>query len=183
MNAGNVIPTTFFAGDTVAWLVDHPAYLPADGWAIQADITNANNHYSTTSTDNGDGQHKLLLDTTATQGMVAGDYQLTCAAIKGSERYTLSVSSISIQANPTQAGESRSKVKQTLDAVEAYLLDTNNLKAASYSIAGRDLARYSLTEVLSLRNQLRKDYQREQAQQRMAGGRKPRRRLLTRMRG
>ena len=179
----NQAPTSFFAGDTVAWLVADPTYLPADGWSIQADITNAGNHYSTTSADNGDGQHKLLLGTADTQAMVAGDYQLTLAAIKGGERYTLSVSPVSIQANPTQAGDGRSKVKQMLDAVEAYLLNTDNIAAASYSIAGRDLSRYSLTEVLALRNQLRKDYQREQAQQRMASGRKPRRRLLTRMRG
>jgi len=177
-------PDSFFAGDTVKWTVNEPDYLPADGWVASADLTNAaNQHYSVTGTDNGDGLHLITIDGTTSAGIAAADYSLVVTVKKGSERHVVSTSSLVVRPDIASAADPRSHVKKTLDAIEAYLEDPNNLTAASYSIAGRSLNRMPVTEVITLHSRYQKLWRDEQNAERLASGQKPRRRLLTRMAG
>jgi len=174
-------PESFFAGDTVKWLVSDANYLPSDGWSMVADLASGSTHISTTATDNGDGRHLITVTTSDTGSLPAGDYSLAVSAQKAGERYTLVRSSLRVLPNLSSAADARSKIKQALDAIEAYLADSNNLQAASYSIAGRQLSRYSAADLIQLHNHYRALYKQEQDADRLVSGQKPRRRLLTRM--
>ncbi len=175
-------PQSFFAGDTVKWIVGQPDYLPADGWSIRVDLTDASNHYTKTSTDNGDGRHLIAFTATETAAFAAGDYTMAVKAVKGSESYTIAHGALTIRPNLSSPADARSHVKKTLDMIEAYMENPNYLQAASYSIAGRQLSRYSQADLLALYSKYRQLYQQEQNAARLASGQKPRRRLLTRMR-
>jgi len=179
----NGAPAAFHAGDTVKWLESARNYLPTDGWSLVADLTNGLNHYSITSTDNGDGQHLLSLASTASANYVVGEYRLGIAAIHASgERYTIGQSTIEVRPNLSSAADARSHVKKTLDAIEAWI-ESRNPGVAEYSVAGRSMKYWSMEELIAHHDRYRKLYKQEQNADRLASGKRPRRRLLTRMRG
>jgi len=173
-------PSSFFAGDTTKWIVDAPDYLPADGWSLLVNITNQSNTYNKTSTDNGDGRHLITLAVADTTTYVAGDYNMVVAAIKGAERYTIYTGKLTVRPNLATAVDARSHVKKTLDAIEAYMEDPNNLTAASYSIAGRSLSRRTSEEMIALHSHYTKLWKQEKDADRIDSGQGPRRRLLVR---
>ncbi len=176
-------PRSFFAGDTVKWTVSAPDYLPSDGWSLDVNLTNSAENHNVTSTDNSDGLHLVTFSAALTAAITAGDYRLSIAAVKSGERYTIETSSVTVRPNLTSAADARTHVKKTLDAIEAYLEDPNNLRAAAYSISGRSLNRIPMTEVIALHSRYRKLWRDEKNADRINSGQKPRRRLLTRMAG
>jgi hypothetical protein len=76
--------------------------------------------------------------------------------------------------------DTRSSARKALEAVEAYLLDPNNLTAAEYQIAGRSLKRIPLPELQSHANWLRQQVAREDDATRAAAGLPRRSRIYTR---
>ena len=183
MGIGTRAPERIIPGDTVVWLVDAPDYRPAAGWSVEALLTHASNAVSGVSADNGDGRHKVTIDGTKTASLAAGTWRLVVRAVKGAERHTIEWRDVEVLPDPSKAGEQRSLIKQALDAIEAYMADPNNLQAASYSISGRQLSRYSATDLIALHDKYQQLYRREQQAADLAAGRKTRRRVLVRMHG
>ncbi len=64
----------------------------------------------------------------------------------------------------------RGHARKTLDAIEAYLEDSNNLKAANYSIAGRSLQRIGIPDLLVLRDKYRSEVVAEETAERIRQG-------------
>jgi hypothetical protein len=177
----NRAPSAFHAGDTVKWLESARNYLPADGWALVADLTNGSNHYTITSSDNGDGRHLFTLSAATSATFAVGEYRLGIAATNAAnERFTIAQSTVSVRPNLSSAADARSHVKKTLDAIESWI-ESRNPGVAEYSVAGRSMKYWSVDELLKMQSRYRQLYKQEQDADRLVSGRRPRRRLLTRM--
>jgi len=175
-------PDSFFAGDTVKWTVSATDYLPADGWTLDVNLTNASENHSVTSTNNGDGQHLVTLSAVLTAAITAGDFTLSVAATKGGERYTISTRDITVRPNLSSVVDGRSQVKKDLDALNAWIT-SGDPKVSEYQIAGRSMKYHDPLTLEKLRANRKKEYRAEQNADLIMSGRKPRRRLLTRMAG
>jgi len=172
-------PTSFFAGDTSKWLVHQPAYLPPT-WSAKADITNASNHYTVTGSDNGDGRHLLNISPAVSAAMVAGDYTLRVSVTDGTDQFTIHTGALTVRPNLSGIADARSQVKQDLDALNAWIT-SGDPKVAEYWIAGRKMRYQDPIALEKLRAIRKKEYRAEQNADLIMSGRKPRRRLLTRM--
>jgi len=175
-------PRSFFAGDTVKWLVSAPDYLPANGWSLDVNLTSAAGNHSVTSTNNGDDRHLITFPVAVTTAIAAGDYTLNIAATDGTERFTIQTGNITVRPNLQSAADGRSQVKKDLDALNAWIT-SGDLKVAEYQIAGRSMKYHDPITLEKLRSVRKKEYRAEQNADLMQAGRKPRRRLLTRMAG
>jgi len=118
--------------------------------------------------------------------MAAGEYNLVLAAVKGSERHTVYSGRVRIRPNLTSATDARSNVKKTLDAIEAYMLDSNNLKLAQVEIStpgggSRRLSQFPKAELIKLHSYYSKLYRQELAAERILSGKPPRRKLHVRV--
>ena len=110
-----------------------------------------------------------------------GTYLWTAYVTGGTSRFTLETGEIVIRPNPASGGyDTRSNARVMLENIEAYLLDSNNLAAASYSIGGRSLSRWSRSELWAERSKLQMEVQAEKAAARMAAGLGNPRRLYVR---
>jgi len=179
----NRAPTAFHAGDTVKWLESARNFLPTDGWTLIADLTNGWNHYTITSTDNGDGQHLFLLTPADSDTYVVGEYRMGIAAINtAGDRYTIATLDIVVRPNLSGISDARSQVKKDLDALNAWIT-SGDVKVAEYTIAGRSMKYHDPITLEKLRAMRKREYRNEQNADLIASGHKPRRRLLTRMRG
>jgi len=175
-------PTSFFAGDTSKWTVDQPDYRPADGWSAVVDITNASEHHAFTSTDNGDGRHLITISKAASAAMIAGDYTLRIAMSNGTEQFTVLTGTLTVRPDLSGLADARSQVKKDLDALNLWITSSDP-KVAEYSIAGRSMKYHDPLTLEKLRSIRKKEFRAEQNADRIMSGRKPRRRLLTRMVG
>jgi len=179
----NRAPAFFHAGDTVKWLESVRNYLPANGWTLIADLTNGAHQYTLTSNDNGDGRHLFVLPASDSAAFAVGDYRMGVVATNAAgERYTLSTLDVSIRPNLSGISDARSQVKKDLDALNLWL-STSDIKVAEYTIAGRSMKYHDPLTLEKLRAIRKREYRNEQNADLIASGRKPHRRVLTRMQG
>lgn len=163
-------PTTLLAGDTAAWQITLADYLATDGWALAYTLINSTTKITFSSTAAGSA-HAVNVPATTTATWVAGSYAWRCQSIKGAEAYTVASGTMQVQgAFSADTLDARSHAKKTLDAVEAYLENPQNITAASYEIAGRKLQRLSIPDLLTLRDRYRAELATEAARARIARG-------------
>lgn len=198
-------PASLIAGDTVRWLKHLPDYLPADGWQLSYQLVNAQHTITIESTPSGDS-HLVRASAVESSNWGAGQYSFVARVHRGAntaDTTGTTADTTEVQANDSAGPafeqftvlsgrmsvapafgatpfDARSTAQQMLDMVEAYLLDSNNLKAAKYQIAGRNLERYPLPDLLALRDKLRGEVARETAAERVAAGLPDPRRVFVR---
>ena len=174
-------PTSIRSGDLISWRKDLSADYPADaGWALLYTLTlqsNAATRLQVTAAATG---KTFLATLTAAQtaALPAGTYHLFGHVSKAIERYQVHASTIELTPNlaAVLTGDLRSEIKKKLDAVEAVILGKATLDQQAIQINGRSLTRYSMAEMLQLRDRLKADYQKElQAEQLAQTGINPRR--------
>ncbi len=97
------------------------------------------------------------------------DWQAAITEIATNHRTTLGSGSLEVivdLAAVTGSFDGRSESKKLLDAVEAAIVaHAHGGLVQSYSIKGRSLSRYSLTELIQLRDRLRTEVAREKARE------------------
>jgi len=183
------IPTQLTAGDSLRLSIPSQGRTVADGWALALLLVPAAGVglRITAGTNAADpdnaGAHLLTVAAGVTAGWAPGAYTWVLQASKAGERETLASGQTTLRPDPASATgplDLRSTSRQALDALNAYLLDANNLKAASYSIAGRTLSRHSMPDLLALRSRLQAEVAREEAAAAVAAGGVDRRRIYVR---
>lgn len=163
-------PTTLLAGDTASWLITLAHYPASDGWALVYTLINATAKITFTSAASGD-THQVTVPAATTSAWAAGQYTWRCQAVKAAEAYTVASGTVQVQGSFSAATfDARSHARKTLDAVEAYLENPQNLTAAMYEIAGRRLQRLSVPDLLTLRDRYRAEAAQEEARARIARG-------------
>jgi len=173
-------PATVNAGDTVRWRRALPDYPASAGWVLTYTLLNAAGRITITASAQGD-DHLVNVPAGTTAGWAAGDYAWRAQVRKDGEVYTVGEGRITVKPSfGASTLDTRSRARQALDAVEAYLADPNNLSAAQYEIAGRSLRRHSLPELWAHRDRLRLEVLREEQAERLAAGLPDRRRVFVR---
>ena len=182
------IDNTLVAGDSLNFSTASPDYLPADGWTMKYRMVPTNGagtpfEISSSTADPDDAGSFLFSaagSTTAT--WVAGDYTWVNWVEKAADRFTLGSDTIKVLPNPASATalDLRSTAAKALAAIDAYLADANNLTAASYTIAGRTLSRYTRADLIAERSKWQAEVARETAAARAAAGLPDKRRIYVR---
>jgi len=183
------IPTTLTAGDSLRLSIPSQGCTAADGWALALLLVpSAGGARISASTSTADpanaAAHLLTVAAGTTADWAPGAYTWVLQASKDAERTTLASGTTTLQPDPaatsTAPMDLRSAARAALDAVNAYLLDPNNIKAASYSVAGRSLTRHSMPDLIALRSRLQAEVAREDAAAAVAAGRADPRRIYVR---
>ena len=178
------IPSTIRAGDTVQWLDD------AAVDALQRPITSTTHNLTyflrtnknaesatVTGTASGAGW-SFTIDAATSAGFDAGAwyFQAVATAISDGAKTTLGAGSLTVLPSLSYSGtagafDGRSQAEQDLDAVTAAIRALMTGGAVrEYRIGERQLARYSLTELLQLQSRLKAEVAREKKAEMIANG-------------
>lgn len=157
------IPTTFVAGTTWIWDRDYSDF-PRPTYTATAYFENAAEKFNVASTVNGTAQRFTIAAATTT-AYKAGRYRVRVSVTDGSSVYIAETVWIEVEDGPTTAGtpDPRSWARRTLDAVEAFLEGNASTAQQSMSIQGRSISRWSLSELLQFRNDLRNEVRAEES--------------------
>jgi hypothetical protein len=182
------IENTLVAGDSLSFSTVAADYPPADGWTMKyrmvptAGVGTAFELSSTTADPEDATAFLFTVTGAASAAWVAGDYTWVNWVEKAPDRYTLDTGAVKVLPNPAGATalDLRSTAAKALAAIDAYLADANNLSAASYTIAGRSLSRYTRAELIAERSKWQAEVARENAAARVAAGLSDNRRIYVR---
>jgi hypothetical protein len=174
-------PREFAAGETPRWrksLADFPA---SDGWALDYYLRGAGAGLDAGASADGDG-FLVEVPAAATENLAPGSYRWQGWVSKGAERYQ--VADVPVVVKQGFAGvvaaatvETRSEVKQILDAVDAMIKGKATKDQQQYTIAGgggyRMLMRIPVSELIQLRREYARLYAAERRRERIRRGGSP----------
>jgi hypothetical protein len=187
MTVPTQVPAELIAGDTWEWretLADYPASAWDAAWYFQ----NAGGAFSVAGVADGD-VHTARVEASVTAARKPGDYYWRLTVEQGDggvpeviTRKTVSEGWVAVTPNPAKGGalDHRSTARVVLEMINAYLSDPTNLAAASYSLAGRSLSRWTRTDLLIERDKWTQEVRSEEAAEAMAKGLGNPRRLYVR---
>ena len=174
------VPASFNAGDTVRWRLALAGYSPADGWSLEYVFASAASAYTIAAQQGADGRSFALhIPAAQSKDWPADTYRWRARVARGDDVYTVA-EGLCVVAPMLNQGVPLSPARRALQAVQDYLANPGNLTAASYSIAGRSLSRYSLPELWQHHDRLKQEVAREDAALRSAQGIGPRGRVYVR---
>jgi len=172
-------PDTLTPGDTARWLRCLPDYPASAGWVLSYTLTNAAARYTFDATADGD-DHLVNVPPATTAAWAAGNYAWRAQVALAGDVFTVATGTTAVLPSFAAAIDARSHARKVLANIEAYLENANNLSAASYEIAGRQLQRFGLPDLLKLRDRYRAEATREDNAAAIARGLPDRRRILVR---
>lgn len=180
MTTPTQVPEQLLAGDTWEWTRDLADY-PAGTWTSVVYFEKHDANFAVTGVASGTS-HTFTIAAATTAGYRAGKYRWRLAVTSAGVRKTVEEGIVEVLPDPAAAGnfDHRTAARVVLEQVDAYLKDPTNLQAAAYSINGRSLSRYSLTELLRLRSQMAEEVKREEMAERAQQGMPSPRRLYVR---
>lgn len=143
------VPDELIAGDTWEWqreLSDYPASTHSAAWYFEK----ADGNFSVTAGETGD-TFTGTVSSANSATYRAGRYRwrLLVTRTADSVRKTVEEGWLEVLPDPAAAGnvDHRTTARAVLDMIDAYLRDPTNLNAASYSLGGRSLSRWSRSEL------------------------------------
>lgn len=170
METLTAVPRELIAGNTWTWTVTYDDF-PAGTWTLAYHFRKAAHYFDISGAEVVASGTAFVVTATAatTAGRVAGTYAWEAYATNGTVRYLAAHGEVVVKPNMATAAvlDTRSNARKMLDAIDAYLIDSNNLAAARYQIGGRSLDRWPRDKLLEERSRLKFEVQGEQA---AAGG-------------
>lgn len=162
MTTPTQVPDELTAGDTWEWARELSDY-PAPTWDTAWYFEKSDHSFDVAGVDSGT-QHSATVAASTSVDIKVGRYRWTLLATSGSTRKTVESGWTEVLRNPAAAGnfDHRTTTRKTLEMIEAYLEDPNNLNAASYSLGGRSLSRHSRSELEAEKEKLRARVQAEE---------------------
>lgn len=164
------LPPRLIAGTTWRWTKAYGSYAPPT-WSATVYFESRSGQISQAAVADGQSfAFSVAANVTAT--LRRGVYRWTERVTDGTIIEVAERGEVYVEPDPSAAGtiDQRSPARVMLDNVERYLMDPGNLQAASYSLAGRSLARWSRSELLVERDKLRAEVSREERAERLAAG-------------
>jgi hypothetical protein len=173
------VPTTLTAGNSWTWTHEVADY-PATTWAGVYYLRNADRSFEVVASASG-AAFAVNLAASATALMEPGPYQWVLLVTSGTDRHEAGRGEVQVFPDPAYATsyDFRSAARRRFEMVEAYLIDPNNLAAASYSIGGRSLSRWGRGELLAEYSSLKIEVEKEKKESRGIPGYKQRRLHVT----
>jgi hypothetical protein len=177
------LPNKIRAGDTIKWRVDASRdnlgnSIDSGSWSLVYYFrTNTNNEgHTATGTAFGLGW-EFTISASDSDGFDAGDWFFQSIATKDSESVTLATGQIEVLAGLDYTGDSpsafdgRTQAEKDLAAVQKAIRDiANGNTVKSYSVAGRSLTRYEMSDLIALESKLKFEVQRERRAALIANG-------------
>lgn len=149
----NAPPLKFIASETLKWSVSLADYPANDGWALgyefRSNLGGSTGSFDAAGVANGSA-FDVTVASAITAPLLAGLYSYRAFVTKGTEKFFVQTGTAEVSANfsATEAVDSRSIVKKTLDALEAMLQGKASLDQQRYTINNRSLDRYTPTELI-----------------------------------
>lgn len=168
-------PTDVIAGDTLSWTRTCAAYSPVDGWSLTYILNSSTARYVVNSADvipSGD-VFTITIPSAETKLWAPGEYQwlavLQLAAAGGhpAQRRTVGLGRVVVAIDlldATAPQDTRSKAEIALSNIEDMIAGRAGDGVQEYTINGRMLRRYSLTELMLLRSDYRSQVRQERAE-------------------
>lgn len=177
------IPATIRAGDTVKWRdvagVDNLGneITSTGGWALTYYLrTNTASEGATVIGSAYGTGWEFAISAGTSAGFDAGEWYWQAIATSGSDKVTLGAGQLQVLAALSYSGtpgavDGRTQTQKDLDAVQAQIRALISGGAVQqYSIAGRSLQRYSLSDLMALESKLKAEVKREQMAELIANG-------------
>lgn len=178
-----LLPGQFQSGTTLALKLSASLY-PAPAYTLEIALVSPTSRILLTSTDNGDGRHAVNATASATAGWLAGRYNYQITAVSGADRFPVEQGPLEILPNfaaaPSGGLDARTEARKILDAITAMLQGVATDSAKRIKVQGRELERYDLADLLTLRDTLVAEVAREEAAANVAAGLPDRRRAYVR---
>jgi hypothetical protein len=168
-------PTRLQAGDRWAWKrVDLSGDYPTASYSLSyvARRDGTGERIAITASETTEG-YIVEVASTVTADYAPGRYQWSAFITRTSDgaRAEVGYGSFEVGANrATSTDDPRSFAQIALDNIEAYLKDPNNLQAASYSVAGRSLSRWNRADLLTERDRMKAEVNREKQAEKLRQG-------------
>lgn len=176
------IPGTIRAGDTIKWRDDgsqdslgNP--ITSGTWTLKYYLRFNHNNEAHTATGSAYGTGwEFTISATDSAGFDAGTWYWQAVATYSTESVTLGSGQLTVQPSLTYttspaAYDGRSQAQKDLEAVQSAIRAIiNNGIVKSYSIAGRNLQKYELTDLIELESKLKAEVQRERTADLIANG-------------
>ena len=168
-------PTELQVGDRWAWkrvdfLSDYPHTAYSFSYVFRKEITGE--RIAITASGSTDA-YTVEVSSTTTENYEAGTYHWVAYITRTSDSARIEIDSGTMTVQPnrsTDSSDPRSFAQIALDNIEAYLKDSTNLAAASYSIAGRSLSRWNREDLLREREVLKGEVVRERRAEQIKKG-------------
>lgn len=180
----DIEPASVTAGDLVTWtrsLQDFPA---SDGWVLTYALTKTSVLITITGTASG-SDHLVSVAKATTANWAAGTYTAQGYVTKSatSERYQVFNGIIQVATNlaaQSSGYDGRSHAKKCLDAIEAVLESRASKTIQSWSGLEQSFSLIPTSELMTMRDKYRVEYQNELAAERVAQGLGNRRNVFVR---
>jgi len=169
--------TILIAGDTLKYLTSIPAYPASQGFTattrlVRRDAVSAAIVFSATAS--GD-DYQFNVAPATTLAWVTGRYTWSLYVTKAGERYTVDSGELEVRVDPATATaplDQRSHARKVLLAIEAVLENRATTDQQAISIAGRQVTRMPIIDLLVLRDRYRAEVANEDASAGIAAGKK-----------
>ena len=141
-------PHNLIAGDTLAWSRSFEAYPATAGWVLAYVLNSPTGRIVVNSADitaTGD-QFNIAVPSAETKLWAPGAYQWTAVVALG--RVVIAIDLL----DATAPQDTRSNAEKALDNIHLMLAGRGGDGVQEYTINGRMLRRYSITELLQLRS-------------------------------
>lgn len=157
------IKPEFVQGESLSWEKSFTDHKPADGWSLEYVFRGSGAGFDLTATDGGAGKFVLSASSDQTTQLAPGTVYFQAFVRRGSERILVDSGSASVIAGlAAQTNvDGRTQIKRTLDAIDALIEGKASLDQLEYTIGDRQLRRYSMTELIVLREKYAQLYARE----------------------
>lgn len=175
-------PSQLRAGLTWEWKRQDLASYPSPSWTLTYYFKTATAQFSVVATADGVGGYNVAVTAATTASYAAGRYTWVAVVASGANKYEVDSGTLELLPDfaNTNLVDGRSHARKTLQMIEAYLEDRNNIAARGYTIGGRSLDRYGIAELLVLRDKYKAEVAGEVAAERIRNGQPARNRILVR---
>jgi hypothetical protein len=166
------IPSSFIAGDSLAWLLSYADY-PADGgWVLSIVLVKDGAKITIPSTASG-SQHQVSIPSATTAAYAPGTYHFQASVTSGTDRVTVGSGSIEIKpdfASQTTGYDARTWLDKAIEALEASIAGRASKTQLAQTIGGVQVQHIPPGDQLSLLDKLRAQRQRQEAVERRTAG-------------
>lgn len=154
-------PTVVRAGDTWKWSKAVDGYTPAGGWALKYDLHDmsssaaSNTLLQFTASPNATSTGwDISVAKATTAPLLPGNWKWRAYVDNGTERYTVDVGFIFVEANleTAVAGSQLTQNEKMLAAIQSVLSGRATNDIESYQIAGRAVNKIPFAELVKLEN-------------------------------
>ena len=175
-------PTSFTAGDTVAWTKSLSDYLASASWVLAYAFINSAAKFTVTASASGD-DHAATIAAATSAVIAPGTYTWHATVTKSLERFTIGTGTAIVLPNLAAVSlyDTRTPARKALDAADQALA-TYGAKAylQAYEINGRSQRFQDPGMFMAWRDRLKAEVRREENAVAIAAGRRPRNQILAR---